>query len=355
MGHDKRRLSLGGETLLQRNLAFLRGIFPVVALSVRDAEQAPDGPPAGGGGRPRRRHRLAAGRDRLRAHAVRRAVLRPRHRRGVPAGRRGRARAARVPGVDVATPVVGDHWEPLHAVYGPAACRTSSRCSPPARTASSTSSRWCAVRRIPFDDPAPFFNVNTPGDWAEARRLAGEAPDEAAAARRRRLRAARARRRRPLGERQDDAHRAAHPRAHAPRPAAWPRSSAWRASTSTRRARTRGATARPGRRPTPSPRPRSSPSSPSSPASPASQTIVARYFDGYDVVVCEGYRHETPWVVEVFRPGEGRDAPLLEARVTLALVTRRGPAPPAPLRAGRRAGARRLRRAAAGPSGLLTA
>ncbi len=96
MGHDKRRLSLGGETLLQRNLAFLRGIFPVVALSVRDAAQAPADLPAGRGGRPRRRHRLAAGRHRLRAHAVRRAVLRPRHRRRVPAGRRGRARAARV-------------------------------------------------------------------------------------------------------------------------------------------------------------------------------------------------------------------------------------------------------------------
>ena len=57
------------------------------------------------------------------------------------------------------------------------------------------------------------------------------------------------------------------------------------------------------------------------PGEPSLQTIVTRYFDGYDVVVCEGYRHETPWVVEVFRPGEGRDAPLLEARVTLALVT----------------------------------
>jgi len=47
MGHDKRRLSLGGETLLQRNLEFLRGIFPVVALSVRDAAQAPAHLPAG--------------------------------------------------------------------------------------------------------------------------------------------------------------------------------------------------------------------------------------------------------------------------------------------------------------------
>jgi molybdopterin-guanine dinucleotide biosynthesis protein MobB len=27
---------------------------------------------------------------------------------------------------------------------------------------------------VPFTDPAPFFNVNTPADWAEARRLLGD-------------------------------------------------------------------------------------------------------------------------------------------------------------------------------------
>ena len=47
MGRDKRGLRLGGETLLQRNLAFLGDLFPVLGLSVRSAEQAPDDLPAG--------------------------------------------------------------------------------------------------------------------------------------------------------------------------------------------------------------------------------------------------------------------------------------------------------------------
>ena len=54
---------------------------------------------------------------------------------------------------------------------------------------------------------------------------------------------------------------------------------------------------------------------------PSLSTIVARYFPSHDVVVCEGYRHETPWVVEVFRAGHGREAPLLDPSVALAVVS----------------------------------
>ncbi len=36
---------------------------------------------------------------------------------------------------------------------------------------------------------------------------------------------------------------------------------------------------------------------------------MARYFGGYDVVVCEGYRREAPDVVEVFRSGAGYESP----------------------------------------------
>ena len=41
MGRDKRLLTISGETLVQRNLRFLLGLFPTVALSVREASQAP--------------------------------------------------------------------------------------------------------------------------------------------------------------------------------------------------------------------------------------------------------------------------------------------------------------------------
>jgi molybdopterin-guanine dinucleotide biosynthesis protein B len=52
--------------------------------------------------------------------------------------------------------------------------------------------------------------------------------------------------------------------------------------------------------------------------------IVAAYFGGYDIVVCEGYRREAPDVVEVFRSGAGHDSPVCEAGEPLALVTDAG-------------------------------
>ena len=49
--------------------------------------------------------------------------------------------------------------------------------------------------------------------------------------------------------------------------------------------------------------------------------IVTRYFAGYDVVICEGYRREAPDVVEVFRSGAGYESPVCEPAEALALVT----------------------------------
>jgi len=54
------------------------------------------------------------------------------------------------------------------------------------------------------------------------------------------------------------------------------------------------------------------------------EEIVARYFSGYDVVVCEGYRREAPEVVEVFRTGAGYDTPVCESGEPIALVTDAG-------------------------------
>ena len=51
------------------------------------------------------------------------------------------------------------------------------------------------------------------------------------------------------------------------------------------------------------------------------EEIVARYFDGYDVVVCEGYRREAPDVVEIFRSGAGYESTVCELDEPLALVT----------------------------------
>ena len=49
--------------------------------------------------------------------------------------------------------------------------------------------------------------------------------------------------------------------------------------------------------------------------------IVARFFGGFDVVICEGFRQEAPLVVEVFRRGAGHDGPICGPGQALALVT----------------------------------
>jgi len=320
MGHDKRRLSLGGETLLQRNLEFLRGIFPVVALSVRDAAQAPAHLPAGVEVVPD----VVTGSPLAGIASVLTRYGEPFFALATDVVFPQAAAVERVlresPGVDVATPVVGDHWEPLHAVYGPG-------CLPHIEALLAAGAHsildlfpLVRVRRIQFADPAPFFNVNTPGDWAEARRLAGEAPDEAAG----------------LGvvgsgplvlgvvgrsgsgkttliERLiPELTRRGLSVAAVKRVAAFdidvPGKDSWRHSRAGAQAYAVGSASQLA-------------FVTDLPGEPSLRTIVDTYFGGYDVVVCEGYRHETPWVVEVFSPGDGREAPLLDARVTLALVT----------------------------------
>ncbi len=51
------------------------------------------------------------------------------------------------------------------------------------------------------------------------------------------------------------------------------------------------------------------------------EEIVARFFGGYDIVICEGYRREAPDVVEIFRSGAGYESLVCEPLEPLALVT----------------------------------
>ncbi len=146
MGRDKRELRLDGETLLQRNLTFLGGMFPVVGLSVRSADQAPAELPAGivvipdeVPGSPLAGLASILGRFDEPVFAMAADLIAPEL---VAVGRVLDA----FDGVDVALPVAEDHLEPLHAVYGPGCLPHMRRCSRPARTASSTSSRSCAWR-----------------------------------------------------------------------------------------------------------------------------------------------------------------------------------------------------------------
>ena len=320
MGHDKRRLRLAGATLLERNLAFLRGLFPVVALSVREAGQAPDAMPPGVEvvpdvvtGSP-----LAGLASLLTRYgepffALATDVVFP----DVAAVERVLGGYA---GADVALPVVGDHLEPLHAVYGPG-------CLPHIRALLAAGAHsildlypLVEVRHIPFTDVRPFFNVNTPGDWDEARRLAGEEPRAADAPEPPRsgplvlgVVGRSGSGKTTLIERLiPELTRRGLSVAAVKRVAKFdldtPGKDSWRHAQAEAQAYAVGSASQlafvTGLE-----------------REPSLATIVARYFSTYDVVVCEGYRHETPWVVEVFRPAEGREAPLLAPSVSLALVT----------------------------------
>ena len=242
--------------------------------------------------------------------------------------------------VDVALPVAEDHLEPLHAVYGP-------RCLPHMRQLLAAGAHslldllpLIRVARVPFADTSPFFNVNTPADWSEAqRRLDPDAGDtvpidgqEAGGLARlapgepvvlgvvgrpdngkttlieqlipeftaRGLRVGAVKR---VGRLEID----------------YPGKDSWRHAQSGADAYAVG--------------------SPGKVAFVARQReeatleeIVSRFFGGYDVVICEGYRREAPDVVEVFRSGAGYESTGLRARRATGAGHRRRSRPPAPLR-----------------------
>ena len=330
MGRDKRELRLEGDTLLERNLAFLRGLFPVVGLSVRTVEQAPVGLPGD-------------------------VLVIPDETPGSPMGGLAGilawlgepvfamaadliapdpAAVARVldayRDVDVALPVADDHLEPLHAVYGPECLPRMRRLL--AAGAHSLLDLFPLVRvaRVPFDDMAPFFNVNTPADWVEAqRRLGGEAgaAPGASAGRARATRPARApgepvvlgvvgrpnNGKTTLIEKLIPELTARGLRIGAVKRVARfdidvPGKDSWRHSQAGADAYAVGS---PGKVAFVARRQEEA----------TLEEIVARFFGGFDVVICEGYRREAPDVVEVFRSGAGYESMVCEPLEPLALVT----------------------------------
>jgi len=325
MGSDKRELRLGGETLLRRNLGFLSGVFPVLGLSVRSAAQAPAGLPADVvvipdevPGSPLGGLASILGRFDEPVFAMAADLIAPE-----------RAAVTRVldafAGVDVALPVAEDHLEPLHAVYGPG-------CLPHmqallAAGAHSILDLFPLVRvaRVPFADTAPFFNVNTPADWVEAqRRLGGgaePAPDERPAQDAggpvvlgvvgrpnsgkttliERLIPEFTRR----GLRVGAVKRVAKFDIDMPGKDSWRHGQAGAAAYTVASASKLAFVAQ-------------------REEEASLDEIVARYFGGYDVVVCEGYRREAPAVVEVFRAGAGYESTVCEPGEPLALVTDAG-------------------------------
>jgi len=340
MGRDKRTLRLDGETLLLRNVSFLRDVFPVVGVSVRSMDQAPADLPPGvvvvpdeAPGSPLAGLASVLARFREPVFAMAADLVTPSHDAVL------RVLAA-FRDVDVSLPVAEDHLEPLHAVYGPE-CLSHMR-QLLAAGAHSILDLFPLVRvvRVPFTDPSPFFNVNTPADWAEARRLLGDPVEHALGGAASPGDDLEARRSGDVPER-----RASEPvvLGIVGRPNSGKTTLIERLIPEfTRRGLRVGAVKRVARFDIDVPGKDSwrhgqagadayTVASSSKLAHVARRDgeaaldeIVSRYFGGYDLVICEGYRREAPDVVEVFRSGAGYEAPVCEAGETLALVTDAG-------------------------------
>jgi len=322
-GVDKRYLVLGGRTLLQRNLDFLRALFPRVVVSVgagqeldfgdgADVELVPDAHP---GESPLVGIVTALERVGEPVFALAADLVAP-----------SDCAAARVlaayPGHDVAVPVVGPHAEPLFAAYGPA-------CLPPMRALLEAGRHRIvaafpslAVTRVAFPDATPFRNINTMDDFAEARRAADVAGDGGGSGPRtgrsqpalvaivgksdsgkttlvERLIAALVGLGLRVGSVKHDAHsfEIDHPGKDSWRHGQAGGEAYAVASPERLAFVTHLATELPV------------------------EEITRRYFAGFDIVVAEGYKRTAPHKVEVFRRGAGHEAPLCGQGEALALVT----------------------------------
>ena len=318
MGFDKRTLEVGGATLVERGVAALREVFPTVAVSLRakaDRDLAPSdcdviydeipGSPLAG---------IASALTHYDAHVFVLAA-------DMPFAERAAIREVveAFDDVDVALPVVHGQIEPLHAVYGRG-------CLAPIQELLSAGNHKIPdlfsrmrVAEVPFATSTLFFSVNTPADLEDARRrLDRDRYDDA--------------HRRPalaavvgksdsgkttlleklipelcalglrVGAVKHDAHRF---------DIDVPGKDSWRLGQA-------GAEAYVVH----------------SPAKLALVTalaqeaslvdIVLRYFTGFDIVVVEGHKLQSPNKIEVFRQAAGHDQPLCEPGEALATVTDTG-------------------------------
>jgi molybdopterin-guanine dinucleotide biosynthesis protein MobB len=315
MGFDKRTQRLGGTTLLERNAAVLRQVFPRLAISLRaDApaglapagfevvyDETPGAPLAGivsalaHFGEPI--FVLAADMAFAERAAVKEVV-------------------EAFADVDVALPVVGGRYEPLHAVYGPG-------CMAPIRAMLAHGDhtiphlyREVRLAEVPFASAALFFSLNTPTDLEEANRRL-ESESRVSGVRRPalvcvvgksgsgkttllealipELRALGLR----VGAVKHDAHQF---------DIDVPGKDSWRLGQAGAEAYLVDSPAR-----------LAFISRLAAPARLAD--LVVRYFAGFDIVVVEGHKLEAPYKVEIFRRDSGHDQPLCEPGEALALVT----------------------------------
>jgi len=175
-GVDKRYLVLEGQTLLRRNLEFLRALFPTVVVSVGPGQTVDLGDAAPAeviadrwpGASP-----LAGIATAL--ESCRQPVFAMAADIAFPDAAAARAVLAAFPGADAALPRIGPHRQPLFAAYGP-------RCLPPMRQLLQYGRHRVVdglagldVAEVPFPDEAAFHNINTMSAYETARERTGVA------------------------------------------------------------------------------------------------------------------------------------------------------------------------------------
>ena len=318
MGRDKRLLVLQGSTLLARGLALLRELFEIVAVSVAPGQTVDLGDTAGvevvpdawPGSSPlvgiasglRRFGEplfvLAADLAFPSADAVRRVL------------------AASV-GADACLPRANGYLEPLFGVYAPASFPAMVRLLERGEHRIVECLPGLSLVEVPFTDATPFFNVNTMEDYVEAKRRSERRAAAEGAALRPALVAIVGKsdsgkttfiekllpELRRLGMRvgavKHDTHGFEIDR---------PGKDSYRHGAA-------GAEAYVV----------SSPTKLAYIASLAGESplrdIAARFFDGFDLVVAEGYKRQAPHRIEVFRAAAGHREPLCAEGEALALVT----------------------------------
>jgi len=178
-GVDKRYLVLEGQTLLQRNLAFLHRHFPRVVVSL-GAEQRIDLGDAGPaeilhdewpGASPLAGIATALGQLDGPVLVMAADLAFPRE-----DALQAVLTAFALDRVDVALPKVGPHHEPLFAAYGPACLAPMTALLAAGRHRIVEAFSGLRVADVPFPSEAPFHNINTMDAYEEARRQVAGSP-----------------------------------------------------------------------------------------------------------------------------------------------------------------------------------
>jgi molybdopterin-guanine dinucleotide biosynthesis protein B/molybdopterin-guanine dinucleotide biosynthesis protein len=169
---DKRYLVLGGRTLLERNLAFLRELLPRTVISLAPGQELD----LGDAGAAECIYDAWPGASPLAGIATalrhfRRPVFALAVDLALPDRRAAERVLAAFRGHDLALPAVDDHYEPLFAVYGPACLEPMTALLGQGRQRIIDILPQLAIAEVRFADGALFRNINTMDEYEEARRL----------------------------------------------------------------------------------------------------------------------------------------------------------------------------------------